>query len=108
MMSINTETFEHYAFPTIVVTYHGPTDYKGSRWFAKMDRGGGEIIRRTTSYDDGQPTGARNALQAAQALWAKYLPDDGDQRVFIPGDLSSDSYVFLVVPSYVFVSEAHR
>jgi hypothetical protein len=101
-MSTTTETLKGYAFPTIVVTYHGPTDYKGSRWAAKMDRGGGEVIRCTINYDDANPSGARNALRAAEALWAKYLPADDESRVFVPGDLDSDRYVFLVVPGYVF------
>ena len=87
------------AFPVIRVRYVGPTNHRGSRYIATL-RG----VRATEQYDDAKG-GSENAYSAARSCWAKYkaqhaeaFAGDSHHRVFIPGDLDDNSYVFTVVP----------
>jgi len=107
-MSITTDTFKHLAFPVIKVRYDGPTDYHGARWIASLDRGGDiGVIRHMTSYDDGLPAGASNAIVAALACWHKYCAKHNldDTHVAIPGNLDDKHYCFVMVPSYILNGE---
>jgi hypothetical protein len=94
------------AFPVIRVRYLGPTDHRPSRYVATL-RG----VRVTESYDHALD-GGRNAYNAAAERWKRYrfrysdaFEGDDQPRVFIPGDLTDDSYSFTVVPT-AFLSDA--
>lgn len=90
------------AFPIIRVRYSGPTNNRGSRWFASIKHGD-ELTRASDSFEDER--GRRNHFAVARACWAKYraqhseaFEGDEDERVFIPGNAGPDEYVFTVVP----------
>jgi hypothetical protein len=92
------ERFAGLAFPVVKVRYAGPTNTLGGRYIASV-----RDVRVTHSYDHAISS-SDNALRAARKAWSKYQTSkmvniNDDPRVFIPGDLSDDSYVYLVVPS---------
>jgi hypothetical protein len=94
------DSFVGLAFPVIRVRYLGPTNHRGSRYVATL-RG----VRVTVPYDYALD-GSRNAYNAAAECWKRYrfrysnaFEGDTDPRVFIPGDLTDDSYSFTVVPA---------
>lgn len=95
-----TNRFQGLAFPVIRVRYHGPTDYRGSRYIATL-RG----VRHTEHYDYALD-GPENAYKAAVSCWLKYreqfaeiLAGDEQARVLIPGDLDANTYAYTVVPA---------
>ena len=97
---INQEMFAGFAFPVVRVRFAGPTNHRGSRYIATLC---GRDVRVTHSYNHAR-SASENALLAAQKCWGSYQTQNmvnvnDDPRLFIPGDLSSDSYSFTVVPA---------
>ena len=52
-----------------VVKYHGPTNTRGSRWIATIKRGGGEVWRASSPFEDGPLVAATNAAAKFGATW---------------------------------------
>lgn len=51
------------ASPVVIVKYHGPTNYRGSRWIATCQRdANSKPLRAEASFSDG-PIAAFNALR---------------------------------------------
>ena len=103
MQRFGEETFVGLAFPVIKVRFAGPTNSRGSRYIATM-----RDVRVTHSYDHAL-SASENAFRAARKCWSSYQTSlmqnvAEDPRVFIPGDLSNDSYAFTVVPTAFLVS----
>lgn len=91
--------FAGMAFPIIRVRYAGPTNHRGSCYIATLR---GIRFVRPLDYE---LSGSENAYQAALECWKLYQDGVGGarsdyrERVFIPGDLSDDSYCFTLVPA---------
>ena len=95
------DTLVGLAFPVIRVRYAGPDDSGGGRYIATLRHDAG--IVRDFEYADSPSS---QAYKAARECWEKYqernperFEGDDQERVFIPGDLSDDSYAFVVVPA---------
>jgi len=85
------------AFPVIKVRYNGPTNTRGGGFTGTLRRDGETIARVRKPYDH-STNGPRQAMDVAKATWAKYLPEDDEKRVFIPGEAGNE-YVYVVVPA---------
>ena len=93
-----------YAFPTALVKYHGPTNYRSSRYIATMKRGGsrGDTFRAHSQYD--HATGGFSGINAAvlRAAWYVYdkaCPDHGHAMPVI-GYVAPDTYSVTFLPEY--------
>lgn len=104
-------TLEGFAFPLVVVKYHGPTDYRGSRFIATLARHEGmgmgrvTLARVTASYDYAA-TVAAQGLALARAAWDKYaatreFAQSASESVFVPVDMPDGSNGFVVVPAHM-------
>jgi hypothetical protein len=102
-MRITTEALSPYSFPVVTVRYSGPTNHRGSRWFATCRRGVDATYRASGPYDYTTSGGSPNALSTAHKCLQKALTEASvDDYVAIPGDLSPDSYAFTFVPKTFF------
>ena len=113
-MSATTETLTDslvgFAFPLIVVKYHGATNYRGSRFVATLKRYEGmtdgtvRLASASASYDYGT-NASKQRLYLARACWSKHLNahDTGseDVPVFVPVDMPNGDTGYAVVPAHV-------
>lgn len=95
-MTVTSDSFPGLAFPVVKVRFVGATDIKGARWVATC-----QDTRVIRSYNHDKPSGADNARATAEACFAKRRAGYGNDEpyVAIPGDLSSNEYVFTFVPA---------
>lgn len=96
-----------YAFPLIVVKYHGATaSGRGSRHVATlkqyqgMSEGGKTVARVSEAYD--HATGdSEQRMSIARACWAEYAAADEAAPVLVPVAMWDGSTGYAVVPAYL-------
>ncbi len=87
----------------ITVKYHGPTNTKGSRWTATLDRGGKVRFSATVGFDYGDSAndGADNAARGALAKFTAWC-NEGRAPCFASHELKGRVLIGDGIYAYVY------